>query len=195
MSSRKSNKQFKKDTFNITRDEYKVLGKYIGANKKLNLKHNTCAHEFETKESHFFNTCSIFPIYSIRNRCHDNYIELVKSFIGCEYTVIVKYRTYAVPVLTIHNIYDFKYAVRAINFTKITNFTSCHAYKGTLRYTTYSFKEESYTVHREEYIVLDEFNRIDEKILIKHNRCRKEYKVQAGSFLKLIISKKSMIFY
>ncbi len=113
MSSRKSNKQFKKETFNITRDEYKVLGKYIGANKKLNLKHNTCAHEFETKESHFFNTCSIFPIYSIRNRCHDNYIELVKSFIGCEYTVIVKYRTYAVPVLTIHNIYDFKYAVRA----------------------------------------------------------------------------------
>ena len=178
MSSRKSNKQFKKETFNITRDEYKVLGKYIGANKKLNLKHNTCA-----------------PIYSIRNRCHDNYIELVKSFIGCEYTVIVKYRTYAVPVLTIHNIYDFKYAVRAINFTKITNFTSCPAYKGTLRYTTYSFKEESYTVHREEYIVLDEYNRIDEKILIKHNRCRKEYKVQAGSFLKLIISKKSMIFY
>ena len=56
MSSRKSNKQFKKETFNITRDEYKVLGKYIGANKKLNLKHNTCAHEFETKESHFFNT-------------------------------------------------------------------------------------------------------------------------------------------
>ena len=53
MSSRKSNKQFKKETFNITRDEYKVLGKYIGANKKLNLKHNTCAHEFETKESHF----------------------------------------------------------------------------------------------------------------------------------------------
>ena len=82
-----------------------------------------------------------------------------------------------------------------INFTKITNFTSCPAYKGTLRYTTYSFKEESYTVHREEYIVLDEYNRIDEKILIKHNRCRKEYKVQAGSFLKLIISKKSMIFY
>ena len=33
MSSRKSNKQFKKETFNITRDEYKVLGKYIGANK------------------------------------------------------------------------------------------------------------------------------------------------------------------
>ena len=29
MSSRKSNKQFKKETFNITRDEYKVLGKNI----------------------------------------------------------------------------------------------------------------------------------------------------------------------
>ena len=52
MSSRKSNKQFKKETFNITRDEYKVLGKYIGANKKLNLKHRTIMALLYNKVKH-----------------------------------------------------------------------------------------------------------------------------------------------
>ena len=63
MSSRKSNKQFKKETFNITRDEYKVLGKYIGANKKLNLKHIRVLMNLKQRKVIFL-TLALYSLYT-----------------------------------------------------------------------------------------------------------------------------------
>ena len=63
MSSRKSNKQFKKETFNITRDEYKVLGKYIGANKKLNLKHKRVLMNLKQRKVIFL-TLALYSLYT-----------------------------------------------------------------------------------------------------------------------------------
>lgn len=184
MSSRKSNKQFKEEIFNIVGDEYTVLGEYIGANKKVKFRHNTCGYEFDTKASHFLNTGTRCPICSRKKRSHDDYIKLVQSLVGDEYTVLGEYKTSAVPVLTRHNVCGHEWEVRPINFTKSTNFTRCPACKGTLRYTTESFKEEAYKVHGEDYSVLGEYTRLDNKILVKHNECGREYNVHAGSFLK-----------
>lgn len=184
MSSRKSNEQFKEEIFNIVGDEYIVLGEYIGANKKVKFKHNTCGHEFDTKASHFLNTGTRCPICSRKKRSHDNYVKLVESLVGDEYTVLGEYKTSAVPVLTRHNVCGYEWEVRPTNFTKSTNFTRCPACKGTLRYTTDSFKEEAYKIHGEDYTVLSEYIRLDEKILVRHNRCGREYEVQAGSFLR-----------
>lgn len=184
MSVKKSNEQFKEEIFNIVGNEYEVLGEYTGANKKIKFRHNTCGHEFETKASHFLNTGTRCPVCSRKKRSHDNYVKLVHSLVGDEYTVIGEYKTSAIPVLTRHNICGHEWEVRPINFTKTTNFTRCPACKGTLRYTTESFKEEAFKVHREEYTVLGEYTRLDNKILVKHNKCGREYEVHAGSFLK-----------
>lgn len=184
MSIKKTNEQYIQEVFDLVGDEYTVKSKYIGANKKVKFKHNICGNEFETKASHFLNTGTRCPKCSRKKRSHDDFVNLIYSLVGAEYTVLGNYSTSSTPILMRHNVCNYEWNVLPTNFTKKTNFTRCPKCSGTLSYTTSSFKEKAYTIHGDEYSVLGEFKTLKDKISVMHNTCGRVYDVQAGSFIR-----------
>ena len=53
MANRKTNKQFKKEIFELVGDEYEVLSEYINTNTKIKMKHNKCGNEYLTTPNNF----------------------------------------------------------------------------------------------------------------------------------------------
>ncbi|WP_297419432.1 hypothetical protein [Clostridium sp.] len=56
--ARKTQEQFENEVYELYGDEYTVLGKYIGADKKVLIRHNVCGNEWKAKPSNLLNTNS-----------------------------------------------------------------------------------------------------------------------------------------
>jgi len=50
---KKTTKQFKKEVYDLVKDEYKVLGTYTTALKRIKIRHETCKHEYHVKPNNF----------------------------------------------------------------------------------------------------------------------------------------------
>lgn len=50
---KKTTEEFKKEVYELTRDEYSVLGEYVSSNEKIKIKHNVCSHEYEVRSGEF----------------------------------------------------------------------------------------------------------------------------------------------
>lgn len=58
---KKTTDQFKKEVYELTEDEYEVLGEYIGVDKYTKMKHNKCGHIYKVKPGSFLNHGSRCP--------------------------------------------------------------------------------------------------------------------------------------
>lgn len=72
---RKSTSQFKKEVYDLTDGEYKVIGKYTGSSNPIKIKHMTCGRVYSVRPDHFLRG----------NRCRCEHISrgesLVKSWL------------------------------------------------------------------------------------------------------------------
>ena len=182
---------FKEEVYNKVGDEYTVLGEYIGANKKILIKHNKCGYEYEVKANSFLQNYCRCPkcsnrinFQNKRNRKKDTNIfkEEVFNLVGDEYTVLGEYIGTDTKILMKHNKCGYEYKMTPHNFLQGQRCPKCS--RSRKKKDTKLFKKEVYEQVGNEYTVLGEYIGSYTKILMKHNECGHEYKVAPYNFLQ-----------
>lgn len=134
----KNHNKFVEEVIALTGDEYTVLDTYIGANIKINFRHNLCGKIFKLRPSAFlygsrcprcekreYKRSSI----SIQEKT-DLFKQRVFNLVGDEYTVLGEYTKAMNKILMRHNICDYEYYVTPNEFLKGTRCPYCYISKG-----------------------------------------------------------------
>lgn len=115
----KNTDTFKKEVYNICKEEYSVLGEYVNNSTKIEMKHNTCGHIYKVRPNDFQQGYRC-PICS-----HRSYKKTTKEFkkevfdlVGKEYKVVSEYKTCDTKIRMEHVKCGNIYEVRPTDFIK-----------------------------------------------------------------------------
>lgn len=105
----------------------------------------------------------------------------VYDLVGDEYTVLGEYVNAKTKILIQHNACGNIYEVRPDNFLSGNRCPKCK--RPNYNRDTRQFKEEVNELVKNEYSILSEYTRADEKIVMEHNKCGYKWKITPQSFL------------
>lgn len=181
----KTHEQFIKEVYKQINDEYTILGKYIGTDKKLVIQHNKCGYRWEVRPHDFLSgsrcpKCGREQATKKVTRTHEEFIKIVFDLIGIEYEVLGIYKDSHTKILMRHNVCKYEYEVEPHSFLKGHRCPKC---SGRMAYTTESFKEKVFEIIGDEYSVLGEYKDSSIKILMRHNLCGCEWNVLPSTFI------------
>ena len=182
--------EFKQKVYNLVKDEYTVLGKYINNKTKIKIRHNceNCNnYEYEVRPSDFLkengNRCP--KCAKINNRkSTELFKNQVYDLVKDEYTVLGKYINRETPIRIRHNCNNcnnYEWDANPKWFLKGTRCPKCQ--HGSKRKTTEEFKQEIFKLVGTEYELIGEYNTCHTKVKLKHTICGNEYLVQPSVFL------------
>jgi hypothetical protein len=127
---KKTSEIFKQEVYDLVKNEYIVLGKYMGANIKIHIKHMICNHEWNVTPHSFLRG----------NRCpkcnggiksnHDEFVNKVYSKYQDEYSVLGEYVRALDKILIRHNICGYEWDVTPNNLLRGYGCPECNKSKG-----------------------------------------------------------------
>lgn len=181
MPKRKTDKEFKKEVYDLVGNEYSFLDTYVNTNTKIKVKHNTCGNTYEVTPNHFLRG-SRCPYCSGKVKKTDSqFKQEVYDLVGDEYTFLEVYVNNRTKINVKHNKCGNIYGVRPHDFIRGARCPHCF---GTHKKTNDEFKQEVKNLVGNEYTFLDPYVNAFTKLIVKHNKCGKTYKVEPHSFLK-----------
>lgn len=188
MPKRKTDKEFKKEVYDLVNNEYVFLEPYVNSKTKLRVKHNKCGDIYKVRPSDFLNNGSRCPYCSNRARgkarmkTDTQFQQEVYDLVGNEYVFLGTYINTMTKIKVKHNKCGKVYKVKPNDFLQGHRCPYCsdnfHPKK-----TDAQFKQEVYDLVGNEYTFLDPYVDSRTKIKVKHNKCGKVYKVTPSSFL------------
>ena len=192
--AKKTTEQFKEEVYELVRDEYKVLGSYEGANAKIQMRHQACGLEYDVRPQHFLGgvrcpKCNKggVPQQRKENRSVSRqrldtigFKQRVYRLVQDEYEVLGEYKNSQEKILMKHVDCGLEYYVRPSNFSSGKRCPQCAI---NTRKTMKQFKEQIYSLVKDEYEVLSEYISCKQKVLMKHKVCGSEYEVIPNNFL------------
>jgi len=107
-SYKKTHDEFVQEVFNLVKNEYSVLSKYINTATHILMKHNICEHEYYVTPNNFLHGYRC-PICGNKNtkikqtKKHNIFVQEVYSITNNEYSVLGKYKNNKTPILMKHN--------------------------------------------------------------------------------------------
>ncbi len=121
-----------------------------------------------------------------KKKTHEEFVKEVYGLVGNEYSVISNYANAREKIHMRHNICGSEYEVLPNAFTsKGVRCPKCSNVKGgeKKRKTHKEYVQQVKEKCGEEYLILGEYKKGDEKILIEHSKCGYQWEVTAHSFL------------
>lgn len=182
----KTHEQFLQEVEALVGDEYTVLEQYKSSVTKILMKHNICGNEYKVAPSYFLRGTRCPECAKEKNRrrktskTHEQFVAEVYELVGDEYTVLGEYKGVAQKILMRHNKCGYEYYVTPQAFLCRTRCPKC---AGNMKVTAEVFTERMKNLVGEEYTIVGEFKSLQDKILMRHNKCGHEYMVAPGSFL------------
>ena len=110
MTRRKTNKEFEKEVYELVKDEYTFLEEYVTSKTKIEVKHNTCSHEWKVQPGEFLRgsrcpKCSMkFKRSGSKRKTHKQFTSEVYELVGDEYSFLDKYKNYITPLKVKHHV-------------------------------------------------------------------------------------------
>lgn len=183
--------QFKKKLEILYGDEYLVLGSYINANTKIEMKHNKCGYEwsvvpFTILKGHGCPICAIDSIKSKQRKSNKQFLKEVYKLVKEEYTFLEKYINSTTKIKVRHNKCGETYYVKPVNFLSGSRCPSCMLKENAknLRKSNEEFLKEIDNSTVEEYTFLGEYVDSKTKIKVLHNKCGHVWEVFPSNFKK-----------
>jgi very-short-patch-repair endonuclease len=180
MFKRKTDKQFKKEVFDLVRNEYTILSKYEGSRTKITIKHDKCGHIYEVTPHNFLQGSRCPRCFGKIKKTHEQFVKEVYDLVWNEYSVLEEYKSDKTKIKMKHNKCGNIYEITPNHFLRGNRCPKCY---GNNRKTTEQFKKEVFNLVGDEYSVLEEYTNNQTKIKMKHNKCGHEWKVRPSDFL------------
>ena len=172
---RKLNKEILQERSDkINNYEYLILGDYINSSTKIEIRHLVCDRIFEQKPGnhlqgkgclHCFGNkkSNIEELQEKSNKKHNNTYLIIGEYINNETNILIKHLTCGLEFLTI-----------PINHLRLKG--CCHSCFKNVKKTKEQFQEESNKIHNNEYLIIGDYIKTDNKIEIKHLTCGSLFK-------------------
>ena len=180
---KKTTKQFKQELENLKgKNVYTVLGEYTGNKNKIKVVHNICGYEWDVAPVNILNKNRECPKCNkkVKNKDTNYFKNEVYELVGEEYTVTGIYTKALEKTTIIHNKCGKEYKVTPHDFLSGNRCPYCY---GNKKSNTKEFKERVYSLVGNEYKVIGEYVNIDTKILMKHDKCNKEFEMTPYKFI------------
>jgi uncharacterized protein YozE (UPF0346 family) len=181
----KTHEQFCEEIFNITNNEYEILGQYINAKIKVKIKHKTCGDVWECLPGNILGgsrcpKCAIERLIEINTVTHQEFTKRIYDLVGDEYTILSQYIGIHLKVLLQHNLCGYKWKVIPSSFYRGARCPKC---AGNAPLNDELFREEIFLLYGEDYKVLGHYINANSPILMRHIVCGKEWNVRPCSLL------------
>lgn len=184
MPKKLSHKEFLERVYNVYKDEYTVIGKYIKSDIPIEIKHNVCNKIWKPLPYNFLAKKSKCP-YCAGNKklTNEEFLNKVKNLVGDEYTVLEKIKNVDTKILFRHNICKTEFSMAPKYFLKGNSRCPLCQPGKTNKLTLDLVKKRIKDLGNNEYILIDEnYVNIDTPILLMHKKCKNEYKVSLNNF-------------
>lgn len=177
--------EFKQQVYKLVGNEYKVLGEYKKAKSKILMKHIKCGTEFEVTPDKFKHgtrcpKCMKEKKFKALTMTIDEFKQRVYKIYGDEYRILGSYVNGHTPIKVKHLVCGKTYTV--IPSDLLRNHY-CRYCIGNVRSNTKEFKQKVKNLVGDEYTVLGKYTNSITPILMKHNRCKYEFKITPAKFL------------
>lgn len=180
-NKKKTTSEFKKQVYNLVKDDYEVLGEYKGAKTKLLMRHNCCGFEYMVTPTNFLSNKRCPKCFvGIKKTTKQFKMDVYKAT-NNEYTVLGEYIDTDTEILMKHNCCETEYLIKPKQFVAGVRCPNCCKTK--LK-TTNEFKNQVYNLVNDEYNVLGNYINSKTKIKIIHNTCNNQYEVRPSNFLR-----------
>lgn len=172
--------KFVNDVFELVRDEYKVLGKYVNNHTDILIKHNVCNYEYLVRPSNFKSGKRCPKCQKRLRRTPQVYREDIDALYGDEYIVLGDFRNNRTVVRTRHSKCGYEWDAIPSNMLRGSGCPQC---AGILLKTREEFVKEVSDLVGNEYSVIGEYVNSKTKILMKHNECGSEFMAYPNKFV------------
>lgn len=190
---RKNTEQFKKEVYQLVKNEYDILENYIKSNIRIKIKHNKCDNIFEMTPNNFLRgqrcpVCQRKESNKKRTKTHEQFINEVYELVGNEYIVLENYITTSKKILFKHNIEECgnEFKITPNKFLSKGSRCPICSEKERIKKRTKTheqFIQDVYDLVGDEYTVLEKYIKSNIKILFRHNFCGNEFKMSPQCFL------------
>ena len=186
MSRQKTDKQFRKEIYDLVGNEYTFLDTYVKSSIKIKVKHNKCGHTYEVAPNAFLKGRRCPYCSSSAKRTDAQFKQEVYNLVGNEYTFLDTYVNAKTKIRVKHNKCGHIYKVKPSHFLEGTRCPRCAklSLSNKLSKSDNQFKQEVYNLVGNEYTFLDTYVNATTKLKVKHNKCGKIYNVLPSNFLK-----------
>lgn len=179
---RKTHEQFIKEVEAIVGDEFTIIGKYIGAQMKIKIKHNICDHEWDIQPANILNRikkgrcpkCSGSTIRKTQEAFIADIYRVHKEGI----TLTDEYKNNRTKVKVKNNICEHEYFVLP---TVLLKGSSCMECSGNKKKTHEDFLVEVKEKYEDSVTVLGTYVNVKTKVKIINNDCGHSYSITSAS--------------
>ena len=181
--NKKTNKNFKKEIYNLVGDEYTFLEDYIDYKTKIKIKHNKCGYEYYVNPSNFISNNRRCPKCAGNMRSNiEEFKEKVYNLVKNEYKVLSKdYINNNTKIKMKHNKCGNVYYVAPTDFLAGHRCLEC-APQG-VKLTNEKFLKRVKDLVDNEYTLLEEYVNTHIKLKVRHNKCGNVYYVAPNNFI------------
>ena len=179
-SVRKTQEEFVNEVYNLAGDQYTVIGTYMRANVKVDIRHNVCGTTYAVKPNHFLSGSRCPKCSGLERKTQSWFENKVKELTGDEYKVVGKYVNMGTKVSLLHNVCGKVYSVTPTHF--IYSGSRCSHCSKVHHYTDDEFTSEVQKLVGDEYTFLKPYIDSRTKLPVIHNACGGEYEVKPNDF-------------
>lgn len=182
MQKKYTKEDFLKKLKKAVGNKYKITGKYIDLNTKVEFTHKKCNTTFMATPNNFIYKHCRCPI--CRDNAHAKSPEQFKKEFDelsqGEYLLKTAYHRSHEKIKVVHTVCNNTYTVTPHDFLSGARCPYCY---GNKRKTTKEFQNEVKKLTNNEYELLSEYHNNRTKVIIKHIKCERLYKVSPHDFL------------
>lgn len=171
MVARKTPQEFKKEFYEIVKDEYTLLTDYELSNKKVKVRHNTCGNVIMITPNSFLrgNRCRYCNGNLSKLKTNSDFINEVYNLVKDEYVFLENYINRKTPIKVKHNVCDRIYKVEPCNFLSGSRCIEC--YYESLRLNNSEFYNIVADNLGDKYEILSDYKGMYTPVELKHKLC------------------------
>lgn len=191
MRKRKTQEEFVQEIYSIVGNDYEVVGDYVNNNTKIKMKHNKCSTVYDVKPKGFKdgNRCPDCrnKLRGRRFKTTEEFTKELASIVGDEYTLVGDYHGATVKLKLLHKECGELWEVTPNAFLsmKVRCYGCARRKIGeTNRRTHEEFTRILNETRGDEYQLIGEYNKSNEKVLVEHTVCGYSWKVRPYHLLE-----------
>lgn len=181
----KTNEEFLKEVYELTKEEYIFLDTYKNSSTKLKVIHTICNNTYFVTPNKFLQGrrcpfCKSDKISKALRTSNKDFKEKINKKFNGEYVVLSEYINNHTKVKIKHKKCNNSWEVLPNNI--LSNKSSCPYCANRYKYTTKEYYDKIKKETNNEYILLSDYINNKTKVKIKHKKCNKEYFVTPYHF-------------
>lgn len=180
----RTQEEFESEIEDIGNGEYTVLGEYVNAHTRIDIRHDVCGEVFEYRPYSILGGQKCMGCYSTNRKSHSYFLKEVFELVGDEYTVLTEYKNNKEKVTLRHEVCGHVYDVTPNSFTGGRRCPPCSQKEGARKITKTpeEFERDFYDRFDNKYFLVGNFASYNSPIKIRHNKCGYEWEVVMDHF-------------